>query len=253
MYHISFKSNEYYYSALEPTERQIYSEILNSCLMGDNLSFSWRKQIFRDNIVNFELLKIIEYVLLDNPYIFHLNLSSIFIESKNNRVNLSIPSFYSQTQILSISEKLKNSIDSCISSIGSDQTETEIITNLVEFFLNNTIYDTSTANVKNKRMAHEAIGAVLNGACTCAGAAKAMTLFCDACNINCIIVRGQKNMGGWASRHMWNIVKINNEWQHIDIASMLCKANGMKEKNEKRLFLCRQSLENIYHWDKIFS
>lgn len=64
---------------------------------------------------------------------------------------------------------------------------------------------------------YSAYGCLIEGKAVCEGYAKAFKFLCDKAGIPCIDVIGTVNDNGVIESHMWNMVKINQEWYHIDV------------------------------------
>lgn len=58
-----------------------------------------------------------------------------------------------------------------------------------------------------------ASGAIIDKRAVCQGYAMAFTYLCQAAGIECVTVKGDTEFGG----HAWNMVKINNQWYHVDV------------------------------------
>ncbi len=56
-------------------------------------------------------------------------------------------------------------------------------------------------------------GALIWGYAVCEGYARTMRYLCEQLDIDCIIVTGNSKN----EQHMWNMVRLDNEWYHIDL------------------------------------
>ena len=61
--------------------------------------------------------------------------------------------------------------------------------------------------------AHESYGALVNHRAVCNGYSYAMKLLCNLAGLDCRIITGQGN----DENHAWNMVKIDDEWYHVDV------------------------------------
>lgn len=67
--------------------------------------------------------------------------------------------------------------------------------------------------------AHDAPGALVNGAAVCDGIAKAYKYLCDAAGIPCAVVRGRDATQG--GPHAWNLIYAAGRWTHVDVTADL--------------------------------
>ena len=59
-------------------------------------------------------------------------------------------------------------------------------------------------------------GVLLNKVAVCQGYAETMKMFMDMLNIECKIVTGTGVQNGKSVAHAWNLIKLDNEWYHVD-------------------------------------
>lgn len=59
---------------------------------------------------------------------------------------------------------------------------------------------------------NNAYGVLIDGQAVCEGYSRAFKYLCDMVNIPCELILGDANID-----HMWNLVKINGEWYHMDV------------------------------------
>lgn len=83
-------------------------------------------------------------------------------------------------------------------------------------------YDFAAAkNIENNMISGTVVGAVVNGKAVCTGYVKAMQMLCFAAGIECITVTGSTN-----EPHMWNCVRIDGKWYHVDVTADDSSDNG---------------------------
>lgn len=95
-------------------------------------------------------------------------------------------------------------ISSIISPTMSDYDKVKAIH---DYICNNVAY-TNEPNVDSQN----AYGALINGYAVCGGYAEAYRLLVNLCDIDCMIILGNAN----GQYHSWNLVKLDNEWYHVD-------------------------------------
>ena len=123
------------------------------------------------------------------------------------KVSVHITHNYSKSEINEINKKLEYIIDNVIKD---DASEKEKIKAIHDYIINNTKYDKerSDDNV-DKYKSDTAYGALIQGYSICGGYADSVKLLLDHYNI--------PNFKVSSENHIWNVVKINNKWLHLDL------------------------------------
>ena len=84
---------------------------------------------------------------------------------------------------------------------------------LHDFVLKNCTYDNEAVDQSNQHPnAFTVYGALIEGRAVCEGYARSVQLLLNYFGIECSLVSGQSAGGG----HMWNLVRINGSWYHLD-------------------------------------
>lgn len=124
-------------------------------------------------------------------------------------------------------EEIKNKVSEIISEIiteGMTQQEKELAIN--QYLCDTIVYDEDAlANAEENNFmtvdeafndSFTAYGALIDGKCVCAGYAAAFTLLAQEAGLESIVVTGYLD-GSLA--HAWNKVKIDDEWQIVDVTN----------------------------------
>lgn len=119
--------------------------------------------------------------------------------------------------IFSNTADLRARMNAKVSKIASEAKKKnstyEQLTYVHDWLCNNNVYNGESVGLNNPST-HEAFSALLDEySPTCEGYAKAFKLICDELNIPCILVVGKGNGGN----HMWNYVRINEQWYAVDV------------------------------------
>lgn len=77
-----------------------------------------------------------------------------------------------------------------------------------DWIINNTVY-----TLTGSKYISETDGPILYGKALCEGYSRAFEYLCQSVGIECVCISGEGNGGG----HMWNMVKVDGEWYHIDV------------------------------------
>lgn len=108
-------------------------------------------------------------------------------------------------------EELKNKVDSIYNELITDNmNDREKIKVIHDYIINNTKYDINRSDNKiTIYRSNTAYGALIEHYAICGGYADSMKLFLDKFNI--------VNYKISSENHIWNLVKLDNKWYHLDL------------------------------------
>ena len=214
------EKNEYYknisYSFVQESEdfipyskqdlKNIFYSILNNGYT--NFTFYCPKE-YTDCLTDTESI-IKDDTLLTNinnfvhPFNNFSNINVVY--SSVGEVNVKVTKLYSNDDIEAVIHKV-NEIYSQI--ITDDMSLDDKILTIHDYIINNTKYDQERANNNSTYKSNIAYGPLLQGYAVCGGYADAMALFLNKLNV--------PNYKVASLTHVWNAVKVNDEWLHIDL------------------------------------
>jgi len=141
-----------------------------------------------------------------HPYHSFSSINTDIIDS--GEINLKITYIYNKEEIKKINEEVDKLINTLITNdITEDYDKLKVIH---DYIINNTKYDLN--NDKTKK-SYNAYGTLFNHLATCNGYTDLMAIFLNKLGYdNYKIATTNKTTG-----HVWNVVKINNEWLHLDL------------------------------------
>ena len=116
---------------------------------------------------------------------------------------------YTAEQVDDMQKKIDAAADKIISELGNEMSEYEI----VKFF-----YDKLASEVEyneNAENLRDIYGALVEKSTVCGGYARAFSYLCSKVGIETITTLGDFN----ETPHMWNMVKIDGKWYHVDVTS----------------------------------
>lgn len=237
-------NNNYSYIELtdnfSPSDRQdilnIYYTVLNSGMT--DFSFYCPKEY--DNCLND-----IDYISNDQTILSNINnfvpVYNSFqnIETKFDnlgKVDIHIIHTYSEQDIIELEKKVKEIVDDIITDNMDDKQKIKVIH---DYIINNTKYDDSRSDQKIvKYKSDTAYGALIEHYAICGGYSDSMKLFLDYLNI--------PNYKISSENHIWNFLKLNDEWLHIDLTWDDPKATSGKDILDYTYFLITtKELEDI--------
>lgn len=159
-----------------------------------------------------QLRVIITAFLNDNPQIFWLaNSYSYSYGFSGTQVQLY--SVAPQSQINTMSQEMNNKINAIIKAMPSGMNEFDRELYLYDYLIKNCVYDDEAVSNQNIWQAFSAYGALINGKAVCEGYSRAMQLLSSYSGLHCMLLTGNSKGTG----HMWNVMKINGNWYHLDI------------------------------------
>jgi transglutaminase-like putative cysteine protease len=195
--------HKYYFNRLGNKEKQAYNNILTEIE-------AMPATIEIPSLTQTELNSVFEALLYDNPYLFFLDRSCTI-------TTRGVKSYFNAEYVMSTAEYaekkrvLEGIADEIIASIGTREPfETELF--IHDYIIDNSRYAFSgTANESN------AYGVLVENSAACEGYAKAAKLLLDLAGIECYVISGMaRNYQDSYESHMWNIVKINGDYYHLD-------------------------------------
>ena len=123
------------------------------------------------------------------------------------KVDIIIRHSYTKKQITELEDKVNTILNS---TIKDTMTNEDKIKAIHDYIINNTKYDKDRSDNKVKLYNSDtAYGALIEHYAICGGYSDSMKLFLDKLGI--------ENYKISSENHIWNLVKLNNEWFHLDL------------------------------------
>ena len=212
---LGISMDSYYYNFLSDDQKRIYESIANG-VKNFQSEFVVRDYVAddKDKFAS-EVSIAIEAFINDHPEAFYLEseYSSYILSSFDGNIGY-IRLNYTEDSIESVNQKIElmsQKIDEYLEGLdGLNEYEKEL-----------EIHDRLSYSVEYSHLEelpreyHTAEGSLLEGVGVCDSFAKALQLIYSRAGIDSIIVLGSLD----GNPHAWNMVKINNEWYHVDLTS----------------------------------
>jgi hypothetical protein len=132
---------------------------------------------------------------------------SIKTEYKNNgKITITIIRVYTDEMINEISEKVDEIYNEIYNPNRSDRYN---ITKFHDYIINNSRYDVDYVSNTSTHSANNAYGPLFEGYAICSGYTDVMALFLEKMNLENYKISNEE--------HIWNIVKLDGTWLHIDV------------------------------------
>lgn len=113
---------------------------------------------------------------------------------------------YTEDEIKAMQKKTDEAANAIISEITEDMTEYDIVKLFYDKLAGEVIYDETAPNLR------DIYGALVDKKAVCGGYAKAFSYLCDKVGIESLTITGDFD----EIPHMWNMVKLDGEWYHVD-------------------------------------
>ena len=213
------KTNYFYYNILNDDQKKMYCTILANIK-------DYTEKIYLDvaseldtNKIASDVSKAMEAVLADYPEIFYID--PLYEITVNNVVGakvllLKLDYTMSSNEINKATEQIDKEIDKIIAeNISGNMNEYEKELSIHDYLATNIIYFEYT-NIREIPTAKHGIhDAIIGKSAVCDGISKAYQVILNRLGIESIVVSGDLD----GESHAWNIVKIDDEYYHVDITS----------------------------------
>lgn len=154
---------------------------------------------------------------------------------------------YSEDKIRSMQSEINRQVDKILSEITPEMSDYEIVKHFYDYLALNVVYDEDAGNCR------DIYGVFVEKKAICGGYAKAFSYLCDKVGIESLTITGDAD----GTPHMWNMVKLDGEWYHIDPTYAVTDAKTHKYVrydyfcvNDETLSQCRTVYDQIYTYPK---
>lgn len=216
-YYTPVKTTEGRDSLNSETEKKLYDLIAKSVIVvsetkdENNHYRTKRVTVEGEHMSESEIRRAINAFVFDNPQVFWLdNLFGYAYIGDDTMAE-----FYSVISADECEKKLvvlHSAVNRVLASLKEGMSESEREKFIHDFIINNCIYNSTVSSLSDGWEYFSAYGSIVKGEAVCEGYAKSMQLLLNLSGIECTTIRGDSDGVG----HMWNIVKIDNEWYHLD-------------------------------------
>jgi len=233
-----YKKNTYYYNQLDNNAKKIYNSLKDNIdnLKKENFTIDFEKQ-FNDLLhepsgqeeLNSSFQSALDAFFYDYPELFYIDLTKISLLIKStsigplttytvkispdNTSNYLYEEFNSEEKVNIAISKVENIKNHIINNLPTSSNYDKILT-IHDTLVKSLEYDSSL----NKSNTHNIYGALIEKSVVCEGYAKSFKYILDSLNIENILVSGTAtNSSGDSESHMWNYVKLNDNWYAVDV------------------------------------
>lgn len=99
--------------------------------------------------------------------------------------------------------------------------------------------------------AYEEYGCLVSGSPVCEGYARGMKLLCDLTGIECMLITGREADTTDPQGHIWNIVKIDGDYYHLDVTNDdAITSDGIERPTYRYFNLTDSDMAKSYIWSR---
>lgn len=200
-----------------------YADLLN--IVYSVINQGWNEFTFYCPSEYSDCIKDISYISKDELILTHIN---NFVHPYNSfntiktsitetgEISINVKYLYTKEEIDTIQAYVKKVINDLYRESDDDY---ENLKRIHDYIINNTKYDTKRNNEgESEYKSFNAYGPVVNGYATCNGYADLMAIILSELNYeNYKIATTKEEISYESNGHVWNALKIDNEWLHLDL------------------------------------
>lgn len=126
-------------------------------------------------------------------------------------------------------------------------TQKAVLKMLFDYLVDNVIYaEDELQKPACSPWIYDISGILLKEKGVCLGIAMTMNYFCQTLHIPSILITGEAKVMGWTGNHGWNMVKLDDEYYHLDATSAL----GMNQTEREVYYLVKDKDMADRSWPK---
>lgn len=200
-------SRAYVYDTLKDNEKEAYDILLNAIKAHEShFDLPYELEISGDEYVDlYQLVFDFEYSVFDLGVDIRYTTDS----RSGIVVGAQLSYLYTAEQVEDMQKKIDIEANKILSDITDGMSEYEIVKLFYDRLASEIEYNENAENLR------DIYGAFVDKSTVCGGFAKAFSYLCSKIGIETITVTGDFN----ETPHMWNMVKIGNDWYHIDVTA----------------------------------
>lgn len=200
-------SRAYVYDTLSDNEKKAYDIILNAIKAHESsFELPYELGISGDEYVDlYQLIFDFEYSIFDLGVDIRYTTDS----RSGTVVGAQLSYLYTAEQVEDMQKKIDIEANKILSDITDGMSEYEIVKLFYDRLASEIEYNENAENLR------DIYGAFVDKSTVCGGFAKAFSYLCSRIGIESITITGDFN----ETPHMWNMVRIGNDWYHIDVTA----------------------------------
>ena len=195
------------YSTLTDKQKKAYSAILEGALKN-----SPTINLYDLNITASDLKKAFWACDYDNPKLLNIDNGYEYTYSGSRIYNLKVIYCKNAQQTAAALKNVANKTADVIAQAKNLPSDYERVKLFHDWIINRTEYIAS-----GYISISETDGPILYGKALCEGYSRAFEYLCQSVGIECVCISGTARSSAGTGKHMWNMVKLDGKWYHIDV------------------------------------
>ncbi|MCM1524570.1 MAG: hypothetical protein NC120_08955 [Ruminococcus sp.] len=197
-------SHPYSYYTLSQKHRSLYDKLVSAQLAHtEKLDFSVSEEITFD-----ELFDVYQQIYNDEYRLFYISPTIEYIVDPDTKyvVQMKLAYTHSAEETAAMRQRISSAADAILSGITPDMSEYDIVKLIHDSVIVSCTYSKDAENPNN------IYGCLVDKKALCQAYSQTFTYLCHMAGIDTFVVLGVAN-----EVHMWNIVKMDGEYYHIDL------------------------------------
>lgn len=192
----------YGFSQLSSAEQEVYLDLLEGMLNFEEMIVVPQKLTY-DRFV-----KVKSLLMIEDYSLFYLNERySPYMNEVNQRISKTKITYnYSPAEVAEMNRQTEAKVNEILMQLKPTMNNYDVVKFFHDYIVLNCSYDMDAEHRLTP------YGALVDGKAICEGYAKAFAMLCDRVGIENMIVTGNNDQN-----HMWNMVKIDGDWYHVDV------------------------------------
>lgn len=216
-YYSYTKQKNGYESLEKPSMQRMYLEIDKnvdqiSYNINENGNYQFPEIVINQEMTAGEIRKVLVAFQYDHPYVFWLaNEYQYSVSGSQSKIQLY--SYVSPDKCVEMQTELNEKLDQIVNYIPSGLTELKRELAVCKILESICVYDNAAAENTDMWQSYTVYGAFMNGKAVCEGYSKSAQLLLSYMGMECCLINGNAD----GSLHMWNLVKVDEKWYHLDV------------------------------------
>lgn len=197
-------SRPYSYGSLSGAKRDLYDLVIKSIkehdariTVPDNI-----------NVTSDDYCEVYQMIYNNEHSVFGIDTQMKYTSQARDKklVAFELCYIYTEDEMKAMQEQIDEAADRIIAGITEDMSEYDIVKYFYDTIISSCDYDETPENCR------DIYGCLVVKRAVCGGYAKAFSYLCDRVGIPSLTITGDSD----EIPHMWNMVKLGNDWYHID-------------------------------------
>ncbi len=202
----------YSYNYLNATQKYVYDSLINA-MVNYKTDLTIPAAV---NVSDKDYKAVYQLLYNDEVPIYYIG-TLINYKVTSGRKDIVIQYKYSREEVNRMQREIDHNADLILAKITDDMTEYDIVKLFFDEIASTCTYDAKNANCS------DIYGCLVDKSAICGGFSKAFSYLCTKAGIESLLITGE-----FDEPHMWNMVKIDNEWYHVDVTSGIVKSSNSR-------------------------